>query len=196
MAKHRLTAEMPTKIRKRGCSSSSSSSSRIHHYRLNKRAIVVGRSRARSGTPAPPRSAVDSPSCSTRSAQPVSARRLAATLWEMNEIPSPADSEAATQRLRKSGTTKAVFKREKMQSGWGLRSSSAASGSLPPPSPTISEVDFLCIYLFLLELLVADSLLKLHCYGGLYIIVIQEIISSIFCKQFLVIFVGLVLKFN
>lgn len=148
MAKHRLMAEMPTKIRKRGCSSSSSSSSRIHHYRLNKRAIVVGRSRARSGTPALSRSAVDSPSLSTRSAQPVSARRLAATLWEMNEIPSPADSEAATQRLRKSGTTKAVFKREKMQqSGWGLLSSSAASASLPPPSPTISEVDFLCSYL-------------------------------------------------
>ncbi|XP_057784771.1 uncharacterized protein At5g41620-like isoform X2 [Salvia miltiorrhiza] len=152
---------MPTKTRKRGCSSSSSSSSRIHHYRLNKRAIVVGRSRAglggsRSGTQVPTwrtASAVESPkySQSGRPAQPVSARRLAATLWEMNEIPSPglggSDLEAVKQQLRKSGT-KTVFKREKMQSGWGLRSTSVSvSGSLPPHlsdashSPSVSEVD-------------------------------------------------------
>ncbi|KAL1541408.1 hypothetical protein AAHA92_25632 [Salvia divinorum] len=141
---------MPSKTRKRGCSPSSSSSSRIHRYRLNKRAIVVGRTRvghggSRSVTP----SVVESPkySQSGRAAQPVSARRLAATLWEMNEIPSPglsgSDLEAVKQHLRKSGS-KTVFKREKMQSGWDPRSSSA---SLPPhlsdPShtPTASEVD-------------------------------------------------------
>ncbi|KAG6403854.1 hypothetical protein SASPL_136088 [Salvia splendens] len=155
MPKHRHGGVMMegiaiTKTRKRGCSPSSSSSSRIHHYRLNKRAIMVGRSRAglggsRSATP----SAVESPKYSERgrASQPVSARRLAATLWEMNEIPSPglsgSDLEAVKQHLRNSGS-KAVFKREKMQSGWGPRSSCA---SLPPhladPShtPTASEVD-------------------------------------------------------
>lgn len=148
---------MPTKVRKRGCSSSSSSSSRYLHYRLNKRAIVVSRGRAglggsRSGTPAPTwgtallRNAVDSPkySQSGKSTQPVSARRLAATLWEMNEIPSPRLSESDLEVVKRRGG-KLDLKREKMQSGWGrLRSSSA---SLPPHlsdpshSPTVSEVD-------------------------------------------------------
>ncbi|KAI3447429.1 hypothetical protein Pfo_004094 [Paulownia fortunei] len=153
---------MPTKIRKRGCSSSSSSSSRIHNYRLNKRVILVGKSRAglgiglggsRSSTPVPTwrttplRSAIDSPkySQSGKSTQPVSARRLAATLWEMNEMPSPKLSESNLELMKqqkKKNGSKMVFKREKMQSGWGLHS---GSGSLPPHlsdpshSPTISE---------------------------------------------------------
>lgn len=142
---------MATKIRKRGCSSSSSSSSRIRHYRLNKRAIVVDKSRAglaigsRSTTPVPTwrntpsRGAVESPKCSQsgKYGQPVSARRLAATLWEMNEIPSPKMSERKLElKQKKNGGSK----RDKC----GLRSS---SGSLPPHlsdpshSPTVSEVD-------------------------------------------------------
>ncbi|KAL8505141.1 hypothetical protein ACS0TY_016376 [Phlomoides rotata] len=144
---------MPTKTRKRGCSSSSSSSSRIRNYRLNKRAIVVGKSRAglgirvvgsRSTTPVPAwrntpsRTAVESPkySQSGKSTQPVSARRLAATLWEMNETPSPRMIETNLKLQQK--------KREKLQSGFGLHSS---TDSLPPNlsdpshSPTISEMD-------------------------------------------------------
>ncbi|KAL0344819.1 UNVERIFIED_CONTAM: hypothetical protein Sradi_4313200 [Sesamum radiatum] len=157
---------MPTKIRKRGCSSSSSSSSRIQNYRLNKRVILVGKSRAglgiglggsRSNTPVPTwrtthlKSAIDSPkySQSGKSTQPVSARRLAATLWEMNEMPSPKMSESnlelMKQQQKKKGS-KMVLKREKMQFGWGLHSGSClVSGSLPPHlsdpsnSPTVSE---------------------------------------------------------
>lgn len=150
---------MPAKTRKRGCSSSSSSSSRIRHYRLNKRAIAVGKSRAglgigvvgsRSTTPVPTwrntpsRTAIESPrySQSGKPAQPVSARRLAATLWEMNEIPSPKMSETNLE-LMKLQQKKNGIKREKLQSRCGLHSS---SGSLPPHlsdpshSPTVSEV--------------------------------------------------------
>ncbi|KAL3628194.1 hypothetical protein CASFOL_027240 [Castilleja foliolosa] len=152
----------PTKIRKRGCSSSSSSSSRVYNYRLNKKAILVGKSRAgtgiglgrsRSNTPVPtwrnplPRAAIDSPkySQSGKSTRPVSARKLAATLWEMNEMPSPKMSESNLEVMKgqqKKNGNKMVFKREKMQSGWGLHS---GSGSLPPHlsdpshSPTASE---------------------------------------------------------
>ncbi|KAG8376766.1 hypothetical protein BUALT_Bualt09G0098000 [Buddleja alternifolia] len=150
---------MPTKIRKRGCSSSSSSSSRINNYRLNKRAILVGKNRAglgiglgrsRSSTPVPAwrmtplRSVIDSPkySQSGKSTRPVSARRLAATLWEMNEMPSPKMSESNLEVMmkKKSGSRMMVFKKEKMQSSSGL-----GSGYLPPHlsdpshSPTVSE---------------------------------------------------------
>ncbi|KAK9290091.1 hypothetical protein L1049_008255 [Liquidambar formosana] len=92
------------KIRKRGCSSSSSSSSIVQNYRF-KRAILVGR-RGGSTTPVPtwrlmgssrsPASALRiaespkyPPSKSGEKSKPVSARKLAATLWEMNEVPSP-----------------------------------------------------------------------------------------------------------
>ncbi|KAL3642716.1 hypothetical protein CASFOL_013531 [Castilleja foliolosa] len=152
----------PTKIRKRGCSSPSSSSSRVYNYRLNKRAILVGKSRvgtgiglgrSRSNTPVPTwrtpsmRAAIDSPkySQSGKSTRPVSTRRLAATLWGMNEMPSPKMSESNLEVMKgqqKKNGSKMVFKREKMQSGWGLHS---GSGSLPPHlsdpshSPTASE---------------------------------------------------------
>lgn len=158
---------VPNKIRKRGCSSSSSASSRIHSYRLNKRAILVGKNRvglggSRSGTPAPTwrttflRSAVDSPkySQSGKSTQPVSARRLAATLWEMNEMPSPKLMKKEQQK--KNGN----LKREKVQSGWGLHSGSGSgSGSLPPHlsdpshSPTVSEVDHMLLYVLFSRML-------------------------------------------
>ncbi|MFS8008764.1 putative protein BRANCHLESS TRICHOME [Helianthus anomalus] len=106
------------KIRKRGCSSSPSSSSKVHNYRF-KRAIMVGKTRvgggSRSSTPAPswrmtPSSKsklggggggggveVESFDGGGRS-RPVSARKLAATLWEMNEMPSP--QKKATTRGR------------------------------------------------------------------------------------------------
>ncbi|EYU38666.1 hypothetical protein MIMGU_mgv1a022116mg [Erythranthe guttata] len=133
--------------RKRGCSSSSSAasaSSRIRNYRLNKRAILVGRTRAglggsRSGNPVPVLRTVDaSPKCS----QPVSARRLAATLWEMNEMimPSPKMSElnfknySQQQQIKDKNGSKMVFKSEKMQScNWGLHLSD------PLHSPAFSE---------------------------------------------------------
>ncbi|KAL7096537.1 hypothetical protein ACP275_10G085600 [Erythranthe tilingii] len=157
---------VPTKIRKRGSSSTSSSSSRVYNYRLNKRAILVGKNRAglgigpgrsRSSTPAPAwrtaalRGAVDSPkfSQSGKSTRPVSARKLAATLWEMNEMPSPEMSEVDSevinrrrQQQQKKNGGKIVPKREKMQPVWGLHT---GSGYLPPHlsdpshSPTISE---------------------------------------------------------
>ncbi|KAK6942564.1 hypothetical protein RJ641_027941 [Dillenia turbinata] len=94
------------KIRKRGCTSpSSSSSSVVHNYRL-KKAIVVGKRSGlglRSSTPVPTwrlmmnSRSPQSPKCSERGGKgkiasppmPVSARKLAATLWEMNEMPSP-----------------------------------------------------------------------------------------------------------
>lgn len=91
------------KIRKRGCSSSSSTSSKLQNYRF-KRAILVGKTRggSRSSTPVPTwrttssvlRGAVESPKyaasqCGGGKSRPVSARKLGATLWEMNEMPSP-----------------------------------------------------------------------------------------------------------
>jgi len=94
------------KIRKRGCSSSSSSSL-VRKYRF-KRAILVGK-RGGSSTQVPTwktsaRSRSRSPSLAMENAEfptskggggggrgkevSVSARKLAATLWEINEVPS------------------------------------------------------------------------------------------------------------
>ncbi|KAL3825733.1 hypothetical protein ACJIZ3_021762 [Penstemon smallii] len=146
---------IPTKIRKRGCSSSSSTSSRIHNYRLNKRAILVPKNRvglvigSRSTTPVPTwrTTAIASPkySQSGKSTQPVSARKLAATLWEMNMMPSPKMSESdldlMKEKHKKSGS-KMVSKREKMESGWRLHSGSGSFPSHlsdPSHSPTVSE---------------------------------------------------------
>nr|GMD46274.1 golgin family A protein [Ipomoea batatas] len=109
------------KVRKRGCSSPSSASSIVHSYRF-KRAIVVGKGRhglgrSRSNTPVPTwrttpflRGAGESPG----TLRPVSARKLAATLWEMNEVPSPAPEGMEEVEVR--GNKKAVMKKEKMRS--------------------------------------------------------------------------------
>ncbi|KAL4586835.1 hypothetical protein LXL04_011480 [Taraxacum kok-saghyz] len=108
------------KIWKRGCSSSPSSSSKVHNYRF-KRAILVGKSRvgggSRSSTPAPswrmtPSSksklggGVESPNYDGGGgrSRPVSARKLAATLWEMNEMPSPQNMETTRRRKEKETT--------------------------------------------------------------------------------------------
>lgn len=129
---------IPAKIRKRGSSpAGSSSSSIVQHYRF-KRAILIGK-RGGSTTPMPAwrlmssrspslaqrtmESPQFSPSRSTRGKlqEPVSARKLAATLWEMNEMPSPRVKEGLEgRRLKKEGRG-----RERI-------ASSVRSGSLPP----------------------------------------------------------------
>ena len=138
---------LPGKIRKRGCSSSaSSSSSIIQNYRF-KRAILVGSKRGGSSTPVPTwklmmRSpstasmlrATESPKYAGSQSgsnvkgqgqgqvqQPVSARKLAATLWERNEIPSPRRKEGNEERRRR--------KKEGRERG---AARSVYSGSLPP----------------------------------------------------------------
>ncbi|EEF38579.1 conserved hypothetical protein [Ricinus communis] len=104
------------KIRKRG-NSSSSSSSIVQRYRF-KRAILVGK-RGGSTTPVPTwKTSTKSPTLSMPNAEStkcppsqsggktkeasVSARKLAATLWEINKIPSPKNLELAgdTKELR------------------------------------------------------------------------------------------------
>ncbi|KAB1222471.1 hypothetical protein CJ030_MR2G027661 [Morella rubra] len=140
---------IPGKIRKRGCTSSASSSSSVlQNYRF-KRAILVGSKRGGSSTPVPTwrlmsssrspassavRRAMDSPKLSGLGGrtkytqphpppQPVSARKLAATLWEMNEIPSPSVREGSDERrLRKEAAMRARDRAAR----------SVHSGSLPP----------------------------------------------------------------
>ncbi|KAB5519711.1 hypothetical protein DKX38_024030 [Salix brachista] len=126
---------LPGKIRKRGCSSSaSSSSSIIQNYRF-KRAILVGK-RGGSSTPVPtwklmgkrtPSSTLRAMESSPKSLNgkgkqqhvPVSARKLAATLWEMNEMPSPKMEEMVEERRSR-------------KEGRGRERRSVHSGSLPP----------------------------------------------------------------
>lgn len=152
--------EDATKIRKRGCSpSSSTTSSVIQGYKF-KRAILVGKRGGGMGssTPVPTwrmvgsrspslilRAAAASPryppslSGRSRSGQgqgqpPVSARKLGATLWELNELPSPSTSP----RLPVTAAEERVGRREKLKR-------SVNSNYLPPHlsdpshSPTASE---------------------------------------------------------
>lgn len=151
------------KIRKRGCSTSSSSSSKVHSYRF-KRTILVGKKArggiglggSRSSTPVPTwkmtplRGAIDSPKYSQKSnngggrSGPVSARRLAATLWEMNEIPSPRLSENLGEKKKNKNLL--LLKKEK------LRSSVPSHLSDPSHSP-VSEVclrSVILAYVFML----------------------------------------------
>ena len=148
------------KIRKRGCSTSSSSSSKVHSYRF-KRAILVGKKArggiglggSRSSTPVPSwkmtplKSAIDSPKFSQKSngggrSRPVSARRLAATLWEMNEMPSPKLSENLEEE-KKRNKKLMMLKKEK------LRSSVPPHLSDPSHSP-VSEVGFFLLLIMYL----------------------------------------------
>ncbi|KAJ8534056.1 hypothetical protein K7X08_007380 [Anisodus acutangulus] len=129
------------KIRKRGCSSSSSASSKVYNYRF-KRAILVGKGRnglglglrgSRSSTPVPTwratplRNVVESPKQSLGGgiSQPVSARKLAATLWEMNEMPSPRMTEDLGKKK-----VMMMMKKEKLRASHP--GSGSVSGSLPP----------------------------------------------------------------
>ena len=159
---------LPGKIRKRGCSSSaSSSSSIIQNYRF-KRAILVGSKRGGSSTPVPTwKLMLRSPSTASilratespkyagsqsgsklkrqgqgqgQPRQPVSARKLAATLWEMNEIPSPRVKEGNEEmrRRRKEGRERGAAR-------------SVHSGSLPPhlSDPSHSPVSEVIFFFFL-----------------------------------------------
>ncbi|XP_051120267.1 uncharacterized protein At5g41620-like [Andrographis paniculata] len=92
-----------SKVRKRGCLSSTSSSTLGQNYRL-KRALLVGK-RGGSTTPVPQWKMMNSESSSPENDKafkylagrkvekvkelPVSARKLAAILWEINRVPSP-----------------------------------------------------------------------------------------------------------
>lgn len=105
-------ATTPCKIRKRGCSPSSpsSSSSLIRKYRF-KRAVLVGK-KAGSTTPVPTwiTATTKWPSLAMASAEfppkivtqtkeaSVSARKLAATLWEINTIPSQQPKEVLAKK--------------------------------------------------------------------------------------------------
>lgn len=132
------------KIRKRG-NSSSSSSSLVQKYRF-KRAILVGK-RGGSTTPVPtwmtstksPTFVVpnaESTKCPTSQSGgkakevSVSARKLAATLWEINKIPSP----RVTKDLKLLEDKREFRSREKV----------AKLPNLSDPSyPPISEVEYL-----------------------------------------------------
>ncbi|RYR68371.1 hypothetical protein Ahy_A03g014865 isoform A [Arachis hypogaea] len=104
---HKNLKEKQNKIRKRGCSSSSSSSLvRRRRYRF-KRAILV----AKKGVMATHQhqhdedhihGALDSCECgeSSRDLSSVSARKLAATLWEINDFPPP---PPPSSRVKKKG---------------------------------------------------------------------------------------------
>ncbi|KAL7243649.1 hypothetical protein ACSBR1_015955 [Camellia fascicularis] len=136
------------KIRKRGCSSSSSSSSVLQNYRF-KRAILVGKPwGSRSSTPVPSwgmtAAALDSSKYAPLQSgggrsRPVSARKLVATLWKMNEVPSPRVGDNLEEK-------KAIKREMRVRERMGLPRS-VHSGSLPPhlsdPSHSpISEVGF------------------------------------------------------
>ncbi|KAL7245713.1 hypothetical protein ACSBR2_000946 [Camellia fascicularis] len=136
------------KIRKRGCSSSSSSSSVLQNYRF-KRAILVGKPRgSRSSTPVPSwrttAAALDSPKYAPSQSgggrsRPVSARKLAATLWEMNEVRLPRVGDNLEEK-------KAIKREMRVRERMGVPRS-VHSGSLPPhlsdPSHSpVSKVGF------------------------------------------------------
>ncbi|KAF5747776.1 hypothetical protein HS088_TW05G00503 [Tripterygium wilfordii] len=127
---------LPGKVRKRGCSSpASSSSSIVQNYRF-KRAILVGR-RGGSSTPVPtwrlmgartpslalramesPKYAPSQSGSGKMKQEPISARKLAATLWEMNGMPRE-DPEGRRSRREA---------RARERSG----ARSVHSGSMPP----------------------------------------------------------------
>lgn len=95
-----------SKIRKRVSSSSSASSTLLQSYHF-KRSIMVGK---RGGSTTPPpnwRMNPESPSVSSKISEssrhqgPVSARKLANALWELNKVPSPKFSEALSTRRSK-----------------------------------------------------------------------------------------------
>ncbi|KAJ0088965.1 hypothetical protein Patl1_32645 [Pistacia atlantica] len=139
---------LPGKIRKRGCSSSpsSTSSSIVQNYRF-KRAILIGK-RGGSSTPVPAWRLMRTPSSASalramdlhsesgggggkgkqQLQQPVSARKLAATLWEMNEMPSPKVKENGGGEFNEKRLRREARARERERAA----ARSLQSGSLPP----------------------------------------------------------------
>ncbi|KAL9662786.1 hypothetical protein QQ045_027620 [Rhodiola kirilowii] len=166
------------KIRKRGCSSNSSSSL-VRKYRF-KRAILVGK-RVGVGTP---KMAMSKSSASGEATEilkfptsakdgVVSARRLAATLWEINNVSSPLSSSqvkrnsshaAAHDKISEIGETSPLGSSDPPLDTLPEVDGSAADGRRrrnppPPPPPTKSppllqggEVDDLCSNGSLLEM--------------------------------------------
>ncbi|XP_058209819.1 uncharacterized protein At5g41620 isoform X2 [Rhododendron vialii] len=141
------------KIRKRGCSpTSSTTSSVLQNYKFKRAILASTGQRSRSGTPVPswrnasaPEEAAPSRSGGGRAA--VSARKLAATLWEMNEVPSPKVGERLEEE--EENTRENVKKKSEMmrvRERVGARSTHSGSGSLPPhlsdPSHSpVSEIE-------------------------------------------------------
>lgn len=143
------------KVRKRGCSSSSSSSSILHNVKL-KRAILV-RKRGGSSTPVPTwkMSSETPPAMVSSPRQPslvgaqgnrvaVSARKLAATLWELQEIPSLATKGDMQDKKVKKSSRNSEYHKEKNTS---RERTPLQSHYLPPHlsdpshSPSSSMVD-------------------------------------------------------
>ncbi|KAK3032502.1 hypothetical protein RJ639_037340 [Escallonia herrerae] len=132
------------KIRKRGCSSSSSSSM-VKNYRL-KRAILAGK-RGGSSTPVPTwKMGTRSPSMENDQSVKyflkkgggkgkeisMSARKLGATLWEMNEFPSP--------RVRENLVEDESSEVEMGSKGGVVKSSKSGLVESPLPDPSHSLV--------------------------------------------------------
>lgn len=137
------------KIRKRGCSSSSSSSL-VRKYRF-KRAILVGK-RGGSSTQVPTwktSARSRSPSLAMENAEfptskcgggrgkevSVSARKLAATLWEINEVPSRQEKKAGLE----------VVKDHKKELTSRERVAKFSHQSSDPCRSPISEVGFISL---------------------------------------------------
>ncbi|XP_044506375.1 uncharacterized protein LOC123226014 [Mangifera indica] len=141
---------LPGKIRKRGSSSSlSSTSSSIVQNNRSKRAILIGK-RGGSSTPVPAwrlmRKFSSKPALRTIDSngesgsgsgggkgkqqlqQQVSVRKLAATLWEMNEMPSPKIKENGGGEFDERRLRREARAREKERAA----ARSLHSGSLPP----------------------------------------------------------------
>ncbi|ONK58664.1 uncharacterized protein A4U43_C09F15400 [Asparagus officinalis] len=134
-----------SKIRKRVSSSSSASSSLLQSYRL-KRAIMVSEKGA--STTAPPKRRMNpkSPSASSKNFEssrrngPVSARKLASALWELNKIPSPRFSESlSTRRSRKMVRSRPHRLSDPSHSPGSERRDRSRSGSYRRIMPIVSQ---------------------------------------------------------
>lgn len=133
------------KIRKRGCSSSSSPSSLLHNYRF-KRVVLRGgsttpvprwrmSSRSPGSTLRIPESPNQSGAGSRKGRQvPVSARKLAATLWEMNQM----DSARFKEDLEDKRVTKESRSRDR--GSGSLRSTYLPQHLSDPSHSPVSEV--------------------------------------------------------
>lgn len=123
------------KIRKRGCSpTSSTTSSVLQNYKFKRAILASTGQRSRSGTPVPGwrNNAEAEKEAAPPSRAAVSARKLAATLWELNEVPSPKVGERLLEEERKNTEKVKKKKREMMRVRERVGARSAHSGSLPP----------------------------------------------------------------
>lgn len=145
--------EKQNKIRKRGCSSSSSSSL-VRRYRF-KRAILVGKSRTKSPSTAThqhtqlekplPLSGV----MSKQKELSVSARKLAATFWEIDDLP-PSRVNEELELLEQMKRKKDMRSRHKAVS---LSRSEILQPNISDPSYSpISEVSWCNIFICVLYL--------------------------------------------